>query len=132
MKKLIIYGCSCGHYGKDEIDGTWNKMCGMCGERVYNYTISSPKEIVPYKRSTLDKGDVNGLMKENIRVSHSMGVSCNQFTDEVKKAHPGVEWKKVGNSMCPVIHNRQEKLRVMKQCGMVEYPPNYFGQMEGR
>lgn len=74
-------------------------------------------------------GEVTNIaFKENVRVSHSMGVPIAQF-EEARKAHPGVEWKKVGSSMCPVIHNRPEKLKIMKSMGMEEYPPNLFGQI---
>jgi len=69
----------------------------------------------------------NIAFKENVRVSHSMGVPVAQF-EQARKAHPGVEWKKVGTSMCPVIRRRNDKLRVMKSFGMEEYPPNLFGQ----
>ena len=70
----------------------------------------------------------NITFKENVRVSHSMGVPIAQF-EQARQAHPGIEWKKVGTSMCPVIRNRPGKLRIMKSFGMEEYPPNLFGQI---
>lgn len=73
----------------------------------------------------------DGMNKENIRISRSLGVPLSQI-DEARKAHPGVEFVNVGNSACPVIHNRAEKLKIMKQAGMVEYPANYFEQKNGR
>ena len=72
----------------------------------------------------------NIAYKDNERVSMSLSVPVGQF-EETRKMHPGVEWRKIGNSMCPVIHNRPEKLRIMKQAGYAEYPPNYFNQMHG-
>ena len=95
----------------------------------------------PRKRKCVLKGSeqdpkvyteqTNIAFKENIRVSHSMGVSMAQFA-EAQKLHPGVEWKKVGHSMCPVIHNRTEKVKIMRQAGMTEYPDNYFNECEGK
>lgn len=70
----------------------------------------------------------NITFKENIRVSRSMGVPIAQFK-EAREAHPGVEWKRVGSSMCPVIRKRNDKLRIMKEFGFEEYPPNLFNQI---
>lgn len=72
---------------------------------------------------------INVAFKEHIRVSRSMGVPIAQF-EEAQKRHPGAEWKKVGNSMCPVIRTRTDKKRLMRQAKMEEYPPNLFGQID--
>lgn len=74
------------------------------------------------------RGFANIAFKENVRVSRSMGVPIEQFK-EAREAYPGIEWKRVGNSMCPIVHNRPEKLKIMKSMGMCEYPPNLFGQI---
>ncbi len=74
------------------------------------------------------RDSANIAFKENVRVSRSMGVPIAQF-GETRKAHPGIEWKRVGSSMCPVIHNRPEKLKIMKKMGMEEYPTNLFEQI---
>lgn len=101
--------------------------CEVCGEEMKwrNVLKGSEQDPRTYTEQT------NIAFKENIRVSHSMGVPIKQF-EEAKKLHPGVEWKKVGNSMCPVIRNRTDKLRIMRQAGFEEYPNNYFEQCEGK
>ena len=71
------------------------------------------------------------MMKENVRVSRSLGVSAAQLK-EAQKLCPGTEWKNVGNSFCPVIHNRAEKLKLMKKFNFVEYPSNLHEQRVSR
>ena len=73
----------------------------------------------------------NIAFKENVRYSAAMGVT-DAGIENARKIHPQAEWKKFGNSWRPKIKNRTEKLKMMKQCGMSEYPPNYFNQMEGK
>jgi len=63
---------------------------------------------------------VNIAFKENIRVSRSLGVSETQI-DEARKVHPGTEWVKRGHSYLPVIHNRPEKLKLMREAKMEEF-----------
>ena len=72
-----------------------------------------------------EKVFTNIAYKENIRVSRSMGIAPSQL-EEAKQRCPGTEWKRVGESLCPVIHNRPEKLKVAKALGMVEYDPKQF------
>jgi uncharacterized metal-binding protein len=73
----------------------------------------------------------SGMMKENVRVSRSLGVHPAQLK-EVQKLCPGTEWKKMGSSFCPVIHNRAEKLKLMKKFNFVEYPSNLHEQRVSR
>lgn len=117
MAKFICYECDCGHIGQDQVKGKWNQKCFGCNSKIAKYKIVyNPKEKEKF---------VNVCFDENIRVSRSLGVPITQF-EEAKKAHPGVDWVKRGHSMCPVIHNRAEKLKIMKQAGMEEYPANHF------
>ena len=57
--------------------------------------------------------------------SVTMGVSEAQL-DDARRLHPQVEWKRFGHSYRPLIKNRAEKLKMMKQCGMVEFDTNQF------
>lgn len=63
--------------------------------------------------------------KESCRYSVTMGVTETQI-EQAKKLHPQVDWKKFGHSYRPLLKNRTDKLRMMKQCGMVEYEPSQF------
>ncbi len=98
--------------------------CEVCGEDMKWKSVIKGSE----NDVRIHSNFTNITFKENIRVSHSMGVPISQF-EQARKAHPGVEWKRVGTSMCPLIHNRPEKLRIMKSMNMEEYPPNLFGQI---
>ena len=73
---------------------------------------------------------VNITQKENERYSASLGVPASQI-EKAKKLHPQAEWKRFGNSFRPKIRNRSEKLKLMKQRGMEEYPANYFNKLHG-
>jgi len=54
-----------------------------------------------------------------------LGVSETQI-EEARKAHPGIEWEKRGHSYLPVIHNRAEKLKLLRQSKMEEYDSRDF------
>lgn len=68
---------------------------------------------------------VNIGYKENCRYSSTLGVSETQI-EAAKKLHPQAEWKKFGHSYRPLIKHRNDKVKLMKQCGMVEYDPHTF------
>ena len=70
-------------------------------------------------------GVVNIAYKDSPRYSASMGVSETQIK-EAMKLHPQAEWKKFGYSYRPLIKNRTDKLRMMKQCGMEEFGVEQF------
>lgn len=63
--------------------------------------------------------------KDIPRYSISLGVSETQI-EEAKKAHPQAEWKQFGHSFRPLIKNRAEKKKMMKQAGFEEYDPKDF------
>ena len=95
--------------------------CEVCGERnefkmVEKYSAQDPN---------LRIGVVNITYKDNPRYSASMGVSEKQI-EEARKLHPQAEWKKFGHSYRPLIKNRTDKLRMMKQCGMEEFGVEQF------
>ena len=117
-----LYCSGCGLYYKGHRE---TRPCEVCGEEMEWKNVIKGSENDPRVY-----GEVTNIaFKENVRVSHSMGVPIAQFK-EARAAHPGIEWKRVGSSMCPVIHNRPEKLKVMKSMGMEEYPPNLFRQID--
>ncbi len=95
------------------------KDCSICGNKT-NFKCVDKHNTVFENDNKPVFCNVDGMMKENIRVSRSLGVSAVQI-DEARKAHPGVEWVKRDSSYCPVIHNRTEKLRILKQAKMEEY-----------
>lgn len=65
-------------------------------------------------------GNVDGLMRENPRLSVALGCHPSQLKD-MQKIHPGAEFVEV-NGMCRMkIRNRQEKLRRMKERNFEEF-----------
>lgn len=62
---------------------------------------------------------------DNWRYSASLGVSETQI-EEAKRLHPQAEWKRFGHSFRPLIKNRAEKKKMMKQAGMEEFSPKDF------
>ncbi len=116
-----LYCASCDTYSEGHRNP---ELCSKCGGATKWKNVIKGSENDPRTY-----GEVTNIAyKENIRVSRSMGVPIAQFK-QAKAAHPGIEWKRVGNSMCPVIHNRSDKLRIMKRFGFEEYPPNLFSQI---
>lgn len=91
--------------------------CPECGGRFYELRFNvKPEPKVNF---------VNIGYKDTPRYSASMGVSETQI-EAAKKLHPQAEWKKFGHSYRPLIKNRPDKLKMMKQCGMCEYDPKAF------
>lgn len=100
-----------GAYGNCNICG--NALIGKCVER---YSVQDPGS----------RGEVvNITYGENPRYSATLGVSETQI-EEAKRLHPGVEWKKFGHSYRPLIKNRPEKLKMMKQANFAEFSPKDF------
>ena len=60
------------------------------------------------------------MMVDHPRYSVSLGVLDEGLSD-AKKLHPQAEWKKFGNSWRPLIKNRAEKLKIMRQANYFEY-----------
>jgi len=92
------------------------KDCNICGKSTKWKSVVKGSKRDPNTKIEA----VNISYKENVRVSHSLGVSETQI-DEARKAHPGTEWVKRGHSYLPVIHNRPEKLKLMREAKMEEY-----------
>lgn len=63
--------------------------------------------------------------KDTPRYSVSLGVSETQI-EEAVRLHPGTEWKKFGHSYRPLIKNRTDKKRLMKEAHYEEYSPEDF------
>ena len=59
------------------------------------------------------------------RYSVTLGVSETQI-EEAKRLHPQCEWKRFGHSYRPLIKNRAEKKKMMKQADYEEYDPKDF------
>ena len=60
------------------------------------------------------------------RYSRTLGV-FDEGLEAAKKLHPQVsDWKKFGNSWRPLIRNRAEKVKMMKQANFEEYEPKKF------
>lgn len=68
---------------------------------------------------------VNLGYKDTPRYSVSLGVSETQIED-AKKLHPWVDWKKFGHSYRPLIKNRTDKKRLMREANFEEYAPEDF------
>ena len=63
--------------------------------------------------------------KDTPRYSASLGVSETQIEAAVR-LHPGTEWKKFGHSYRPLIKNRTDKKRIMREANYEEYEPSDF------
>ena len=63
--------------------------------------------------------------KDTPRYSASLGVSETQI-EEAKRLHPQAEWRRFGHSFRPLIKNRAEKKKLMKQANYEEYGPSDF------
>ena len=68
---------------------------------------------------------VNIGYKDTPRYSATLGVSETQIED-AKRLHPQAEWKRFGHSFRPLIKNRAEKKKMMKQADFCEYEPKDF------
>lgn len=91
--------------------------CPQCRHRLY--TLRYLEESRPKPKF------VNIGYKDTPRYSVSMGVSETQIED-AKRLHPQAEWKKFGHSWRPLIKNRAEKKKMMKQADYEEYDPKDF------
>lgn len=91
--------------------------CPKCGSKWYIWGL--------VKEPTVKGKFVSIGYKDTPRYSASLGVSETQI-EEAKKLHPQAEWKKFGHSWRPLIKNRPEKLKMMKQANYEEYDPKDF------
>ena len=119
----VIYCPKCDKYFKPEVRRGKPSDCEVCGSERKWKGVEKFGPDDPYIKEEF----YNITYNENIRVSRSLGVTPEQLNDAMKRS-PGTEWKKVGNSYCPVIHNRPEKLKIMKQFGFEEFPANLHEQ----
>lgn len=99
---------SCG-LSEGYLQGELPDVCPSCGSNSF-----SARQVTVEGSSP--KAGIDGLMKENVRYSRSMGVRPDMI-EEAKKAYPGSEYLPDGRL---VIHNRSEKLLRMSQRGMEE------------
>ena len=121
MRLICVAHCKkCDTYSK--VVGRYDQYCD-CGCKADLEMVEKWSENDPNVKAE----QTNIAYKENIRYSASLGVSKEQLT-EARKLHPGVEWKRFGNSYRPKIHNRPEKLKIMRQAGFSEFPANHFEQ----
>jgi len=115
------YCSKCDKYFKHIGRGCYDN-CGICkitpliGKCVEKYSAQDPNS-----RSET----VNITYAENPRYSVTLGVSETQI-EAAKRLHPQVEWKKFGHSYRPLIKNRAEKKKIMKQANYEEYDPKDF------
>ena len=91
--------------------------CPECGSKWYIWGL--------VKEPTVKHKFVSIGYKDTPRYSASMGVSETQI-EAAKKLHPQADWKRFGHSFRPLIKNRPEKLKMMKQCGMEEFGVEQF------
>lgn len=111
---MVEFTCkSCNFIERYEDFHSPNK-CPKCECKWYILRWPEEDEI----KRTIDCG-------ENCRYSVTLGVPETQI-EEAKKLHPQAEWKKFGHSYRPLIKNRADKKRLMKQAGFEEYDPKYF------
>lgn len=88
--------------------------CPQCDSKWYTLKLS--------KTSRPKEEFVSIGYKDTPRYSASLGVPANQI-EQAKKLHPQAEWKRFGNSYRPLIKNRAQKRKLMKQAGFAEFDP---------
>ena len=96
-------------------DSPWK--CPECGRATYRLSF--------LEESRVKTNFVNIGYKDTPRYSITMGVTETQI-EMARKLHPQAEWKKFGHSYRPLIKNRTDKLKMMKQCGMEEFGTEQF------
>ena len=96
--------------------------CPECGGKWYLLRFITKPRVKPKF--------VNIGYKDTPRYSVSMGVSETQI-EEAVRLHPGTEWKKFGHSYRPLIKNRTDKKRLMKEANFCEYSPDDFKGRDG-
>lgn len=110
MHKLWI--CKCGlELG---IIGRLPERCPKCS--LTNYRVLYGDKI----RRHSEFCNIDGMIKENPRYSIS-GAVLDEDLQAARKMHPGREFKKFGNSWRPLIRNRQDKLKYIKEANAYEY-----------
>lgn len=109
--------CGLCDFVKEYKEFTSPASCPQCDGRCY--------ELRFLKEPRRKKKFVNIGYKDTPRYSASLGVSETQIED-AKKLHPQVEWKRFGHSFRPLIKNRAEKKKIMKQADFQEYDPEDF------
>lgn len=117
---LALHCSRCDEYFKHIGNGTFGQ-CSICktpliGKMVEKYSEQDPN---------IKREFVNITYGENPRYSATLGVSETQI-EEASRLSPQVEWKRFGHSFRPLIKNRAEKLKLMRQCNYEEYDPDGF------
>lgn len=128
MATYISAACctKCNKYFKAVYDFTKTgyrdpEPCSDCGGAAKHKHVIKGSEQDP----NIKKEFVSIGYKDNPRYSATLGVSETQI-EEAAKLSPQVEWKRFGHSFRPLIKNRAEKLKLMKQCNYEEYDPKDF------
>ena len=117
---FAAYCSRCNEYFKHVGGGAYGG-CSICSTPLIGKMVEKHGEQDPNIKGEF----VNIGYKDNPRYSVSMGVTETQI-EEARKLHPQAEWKRFGHSFRPLIKNRPEKLKMMKQCGMEEFGVEQF------
>lgn len=117
---VATYCPKCDKYSKGPSHGCCDP-CSDCDSKQQLEMVEKWGEHDPNIREKV----INVCYGENPRYSVTMGVTENQI-EQAHKLHPEADWKKFGTSYRPLIKNRADKLRMMRQCGMSEFPPDMF------
>lgn len=111
------FGCKMCDFAKEYPNEDSPTQCPECDSKWYTLRFITKPRI---KANSVTIG-----YKDSPRYSATLGVSETQIED-AKRLHPQAEWKRFGHSFRPLIKNRAEKKKMMKQCGMEEYSPKDF------
>jgi len=111
------FSCKTCDFVQDYPDEDSPIKCPECGSKWYLLKFITKPQV----KSQF----VNIGYKDSPRYSASLGVSEIQI-EEAKRLSPQCEWKRFGYSFRPLIKNRAEKKKLMRQCGFEEYSPNDF------
>lgn len=111
------FDCKMCDFTKDYPNEDSPTQCPKCGSKWY--LLRFLKESKPKPKF------VSIGYKDTPRYSASLGVSETQI-EAAKKLHPQADWRQFGHSFRPLIKNRAEKKKMMKQANFAEYDPKDF------
>jgi hypothetical protein len=120
------YCVKCDKYFKESYDPNETgyrdpEPCLVCGGKAKHKHVIKGSAQDPNIKEEI----INICYGENPRYSASLGVSETQI-EQARQLHPQAEWKKFGHSYRPLIKNRAEKLKMMRQAGYEEFGTEQF------
>jgi len=114
---IELFNCKTCDFVKEYPNEDSPTQCPECGSKWYLIKFITKPRI---KAKFVSIG-----YKDTPRYSITLGVSEIQI-EEAKRLHPWVDWKKFGHSYRPLIKNRTDKKRLMREANYEEFSPKDF------